>query len=788
MPPLLYYQIMPRALLITILLVATVLILFVPARQQMILSEGIDNFASHRPLYAGQRLSQVLTSQGKILGVGAIVVDLHRAEQLVDVEVQVVEIMNNEVVAAATIPSTAIHDDRFAYALFDSPLKTTQQKIRIEFTAPEATANTALGLRLDPQTTAPSSSRVENGQEKPGTFAVAVIEQVPLWRYLANSALLYPAKWLTSISVVAIVIALALLSLKIGWRSRPPAVRRAVEIGIILCLAALAFNHRMHIIPQFKGVSGGDPYNYLLITRSITKLENPFQAKRLPGYPLLLVPTYLSQSIDDHTAMRTISAVSAAGSLIMLALLARTLQLPWSVQLVSAALLAWQKDFFWTSLRPEPYTLYTFLLLTSLWLFFRANKPRQQILFSLALGYAAMTRHEGFVLAIILFTASMIKLVWPAIKRGRFTETLNWNLEIKNLLAMYLPALLIVLPFFVHNALRYGSPLFTPYWHSERLQIVDSWPAFQEALGATWGVLGSMWKQAWTILERVSINKLLFAAAAVATILWSLLPNLNITSYRPKVIGAGVLIISLLALVAILVSSVTSSVQFNATLLVITAAIILISPLPFVIIGRAKGALVLLIAISQIAVATWFHPFPKHYQQSYPLIILVITTVWLVPLWQLVRRRQRLTLLPAAWLVVATAAILLPLAHTEVRLFQQINAAIDNANEKTAADAVGYWAVLSARQLPGPYAIDQLNLPAQLYLENSLEVYPYSDQADSQQERRWLSDQGINVLIDTSLSPVFASPANAWQPVASFKSEGSGEVLLKSSVYIVSER
>src|SRR5687767_15125022 len=43
----------------------------------------------------------------------------------------------------------------------------------------------------------------------------------------------------------------------------------------------------------------------------------------------------------------------------------------------------------------------------------------------------------------------------------------------------------------------------------------------------------------------------------------------------------------------------------------IAAACLLVSPLAIVGLTRWPGALVLAIALSQIGIATWFHPFPK---------------------------------------------------------------------------------------------------------------------------------------------------------------------------------
>ncbi len=95
--------------------------------------------------------------------------------------------------------------------------------------------------------------------------------------------------------------------------------------AIISCIAILGLLCRIWVANQFSGVSGGDAYNYLSITQSILAGDNPFDnTKRLPGYPLLLVPFVLTEKVDIEYTMRLIQIVASVWIVAMVTLLVKS--------------------------------------------------------------------------------------------------------------------------------------------------------------------------------------------------------------------------------------------------------------------------------------------------------------------------------------------------------------------------------------------------------------------------------------------------------------------------------
>lgn len=753
------------------------LALYLPIPQQRILSRGVDSFATHRSLFGKHVLSQDLITQGAVSEVGAILVDYFRANQLVDVTVTIEDVATQTTLTNVTIAAQNIQDDAFATAPLPQPIGQRRQHLRLHFTAPDATVKNPIGIRYDPDLQ-PGFARYENSQEKSGTFAIQVTERVPAWRFFFTHITQNPVRSQQVALSILITLILAALGSRLGFSQFTPRHQKIIEYGAIIILVILALSTRWHIIRQLGGVSGGDPYNYLFITDSLTNFQNPFAGvKRLPGYPLLLAPAYLLLQIDDQLAMRLISTVSAGGALFMLFLLTRSLKLPWAVQLLAPALLAWQKDFVWVSTRPEPYTFYTFLLLASLVLWFNQTKRWQQITFGFVLGYAAMTRQEGFVLAAILALASVIRELYKLYKDRFTSETKSQAVNaLKKLSLAYLPALLLVLPFFIHNTVSFGNPIYTPYFKGERLQIVDSYAAFKDAMGATWGVLGSMFKPQWDQLERVGFGDGRFRAGVIGTLAWfAFWYFVPLSRRRPVIIVAA--LISIFVVLWQLWIFITANPAFAANLLPITAGIIYITALPFLVNTKLPGILITTVALSQILIATWFHPFPKHYQQSYPLIALFITTALIAPLF-----RPKFKSLPTIAIFSILLPLIIPIPLLAFKLYDTTTIAIDDQNANTALDSVVYRATQAARQLSGPHGFDQAYLPARLYFEDQAKYYTPEDSTPDK-DQQWLEENNIKTLVVINDSGAFQNLSDDWQLLETFKSAGKEEFIFESYVY-----
>jgi hypothetical protein len=739
-------------LAIAVVAVAALLASFMPVNQYRIISAGIDAYEDHRPIFGQQTQSGEVSLQGTLLGAGAIMVDLRHSKALTDVQLTAANVQDGSIIAAATIPVSAIKDDIFATAFFPQPIS-EHSAVRLTFAAPQATEHNAIGIRIDPN----SGTHISGGQEQRGQLATIVIERVTVWRYLLTNVHQYSDRLLL-VGIAAAAIALLLLAPHLS-RWQWLGITLAAALGIAGFVTHLAYVFGLH------GVSGGDPYNYLFISQNISHLQNPFEGvKRLPGFPLLLVPNFVLHFMSDMLWMRFISMLSAVGIAIMLFLLGGELALPLSIRLLAPALLLWQKDFFWTSWRPEPYTFYALLLVTVLWLFFKLRQSRYDYAFGIVLGYAAMTRQEGFVLAAVI---GILALLY-------YRTQLGW----KGYLRAFLPALLLVAPFFIHNTIAYGNPFFTPYFEGDRLQIVNSWEMFKDSSGATWGVLSSLWKVAWDELTRVDMTTPLFLGSLAALLAWwairAFLPRRHIA------IKLAMLALDLVLLAVVFILLFTNKALLQENILTISAAALLISAIPFVITTKWKGAVIIAVALSQIFIATWFHPFPKHFQQVYPLLMLMLAVVIGAP--RLTNDSEETPVIDA----FSNFALLLPLGLIILLTFGKLPPEIDKSNQGTALDHVTYKAVQLARTLPGPYGFDEAYLSARLYFEDHAWYYGDSDE-NLAEEEHWLAEHHIRTMVVTNANHVFRKPKANWHLIKSFKTEAKDEALVESSVYEIDQ-
>jgi hypothetical protein len=452
----------------------------------------------------------------------------------------------------------------------------------------------------------------------------------------------------------------------------------------------------------------------------------------------------------------------------MVFLLAKRLSLPWPIPLVAALLLAMQKDFFTVSLRPEPYTFYTLLLMIALWLYYNLTSPASQLALGIVLGYAAMTRQEGFALALVLGLASLFR--WK-------------KLWLKGYMLTFLPALLIITPFLVTNTLERGHPFASPYFEGERLQIVDSWGAFQDSLGATWGIIGSLWKPSWEELVRPSFSHPTLWIGFIIPLLlliasWGTSQQKQGNKQQP--VAAVVLTLCLFVLLSVM----STAYLFNHAvaeeyITVALAGALLGSIIPFIFATRGHGAVVIAILITQILIATWFHPFPKHYQQDYPLLMLILATGLLFP-----PRLLHPKLAPMS-LAIQTLLILMPVALITVALINKANLFIDRWNTENAFDSVMYRAAKTAQHLPGPYAFEQAYLPALLFFEKNVHVASLSDHSSPALEKQWLTDHRIRTLVIDNAHASFTKPDPSWLKVAEYKAEGRQKQFFIVTVYTI---
>ncbi|OGY36934.1 MAG: hypothetical protein A3E36_04575 [Candidatus Andersenbacteria bacterium RIFCSPHIGHO2_12_FULL_45_11b] len=720
-------------------------LLFIPIYQTRVVSYGIDAYSNHKPIYGnrGERFNIQTTSHTRAIGI--ILVDMRRSKSLTDVSVRIADAKTAQTIAQSIIPKNEIRDDTFVFAnLKDTPIPAGTD-IQIEVSAPDATNQNPIGMRFE-----------ENNIEP----AIALKERVPLWNAIVTIGKNRASDW----KHVGIAAAASLLIAMPALFGKNRKRYWLIALGIII---AASLYSRFWIVSQFGGVSGGDAYNYLAISTALSEFQNPFEhTKRLPGYPLLLVPILVSGAFDEQFVMRSMQIIASMWAIAALVALARSLNITWPAAIASGAIAALQKDYFWTSTRPEPYALYTAFLITALWLYVRIYQKAPayySFLFGIILGYSAMVRQEGFVLAAVLGICSLGYELYLIFRTG-----ITWRTSGKRFALMYLPALLIVSPFFIHNISSYGTPFYTPYLEGERLQIVDSFHAFKDAVGASWGVLGSMWKPAWDQLERLDLTTLPFMASVIGMWAWyALVRNVHTKKYTPLV--TALLVLTWFALIA---GAVYAKPFINGNVPIITAGFILASIPAFLLETKFFGIVILLVLISQIGVATWFHPFPKHYEQSYPLIALMIATA-------LLARLPERKVLTASGMAMA----LLPFFLIASFLAQKVNDAIDRQNEDAALDSVTYRAARYARNLPGPIGFDQAYLPARLYFDPNAIYFPSEENPAQKMEQHWLKEHAIKTLVVTNVNNVFKKPYPDWKHLVTFKAASHDERIEEATIY-----
>src|SRR3989339_26229 len=147
---------------------------------------------------------------------------------------------------------------------------------------------------------------------------------------------------------------------------------------ILIAVFIFLFNFvlRAYFAGQIKGVSGGDAYNNLFIARYIAEGQNPFEgARRLPFYPLLLVPTQFF-NIDPIMYSRIVSAVAGSLLSVVIYLFSLSFGLNIFLSIVAALLTGMSPSLFFVSIRPLSNSTFALLTVYSIYLFYKTYKKK----------------------------------------------------------------------------------------------------------------------------------------------------------------------------------------------------------------------------------------------------------------------------------------------------------------------------------------------------------------------------------------------------------------------------
>lgn len=220
--------------------------------------------------------------------------------------------------------------------------------------------------------------------------------------------------------------------------------------ALAIFIFVLAF--RIYFAAKITGVSGGDAYNNLFIARYIYEGQNPFEgARRLPFYPLLLVPTQFL-GIDPILYSRIVSSIAGSAIAVVIYLFASSFGLSIFSSAVISLLAGMSPSSLFVSVRPLSNSTFAFLATLSIYLFYKIYKEKKlkfSYTLSVVMGFLSMTRHEGFIISAIL-------ILFLAVKA--------WNgKRIKELIISLIPYALIVLPFFINNLITFKKLFYSDY-------------------------------------------------------------------------------------------------------------------------------------------------------------------------------------------------------------------------------------------------------------------------------------------------------------------------------------
>jgi hypothetical protein len=278
-----------------------------------------------------------------------------------------------------------------------------------------------------------------------------------------------------------------------AWRQWP---WRAAWPGIALALAALAL--RLAFISRYPLLYDVDAYGRWL------ERDHPFSS---PWVPLFQVCLYLlTRLADSILAVRLLSAVFGAAAALAFWLLLRRAFGP-AIAYLGALLLALNPLFTLFTIVPYQEGLFLSLAFLALWLARAPDGPRWPPL-ALVTGLAALTRYEGWLLALLLW----LFLLWRVWR----TDRLTWRFAAASALALgWAPLLWIAAQRNVSpTGIETLAPTLDPTSLVTTLQAL--WPQWTFHLGIAGGALalgGLLWL-GWRATRGSELAALLLAFLA----------------------------------------------------------------------------------------------------------------------------------------------------------------------------------------------------------------------------------------------------------------------------------
>ncbi|MBI1833979.1 MAG: hypothetical protein HYR90_04100 [Candidatus Andersenbacteria bacterium] len=662
-------------------------LLFVPTPHKKVLTHGTDSFKTHEPLYGDIVLSQKVESPEKVIGIGILAVDLNRSHQLSPLTITV---RNNDrqTITQEKIAPENIVDDTFVWAQFRNEIIPPHTPFEIQLTAPEATRETALGIRFD---------------EQDNHLALGVIESIPAWYQVQVWQQEHPT---LSIRLITMLIG-SLVFIFLGFKNELLEKRRTFLL-ILSIIVLVSIGIRIPTAGSINSLFGGDALNYVAKARAWANGDDPFaaDARKAPLLPFLLLPAV--ELVDPLMLGRGIGIASAAIGVILLVLIARQLKLPAEVALGAGILLAVNRMWWWESVHGLSNIPFATLLLATTFAFLK-NSPYLTGIFA---GLTTLMRFEGALVAAII-------MPWAWI------QSRNWQMVLRSsvpiLILISIP--LVLWPFTGESGVRSAEDITSDpglYIAWDKGDLINNFSRFRVFIGRLW------------ILREFVGNQ--FSAFGVGTLLGVGMAALSSWRYK-KVFGAVPYIAAILLLSAIAYNH-HDSVKFAALSITGAAGV----GLGYLIVQKPKQLLPLTVMLAaQILTVTVILPKDRYYTAVIPFVALfIVTGIYAVGYWN--KRWSRFGILVAIGAFIG-------LTYADTRL--ALPGLISNYNEKTPEATALITAARHARTHTATIAIPdyatlfmQTHIPKEQYV-----IVPLEGVLTATEELRELRKRNVTYVL-----------------------------------------
>lgn len=656
--------------------------------------EGVNSYATHRGFFGEHTVGQTLRwPGGRISAVGVWLGHYVRHEQpRGDVILRIRESPTGPVLRESRLATSVLRLKELNVFRFPPIPDSSGKTLTLELHAPNIPMNGALGARTDPNPNAePTGTLHQDGQAKDGDLAFRLMRRGGLWSKLAAALQKDRSlriRTLQAAGAASVFVLFAWILETVVRRARRPLLTEAFIIGALLLIL---LGVRLVLAHDVRAAPPGDPYNFVFILERLLGGRNPYEnEKRLPGYPIVLLPSglFTDDPILAGKVANQIIIVLAAGAAYALA---RRIGVSPRGALFAATAFSLSRDTLFLPFHPLSYPLFTLQGLLALLAapFARAHIGRAIIL-GVILGWMAETRYEGMII-IPLF---LLYLLWHGWQRWRTQGKSFWNAFAPSL-ACAVTVLVFLLPFFAHNLRTYGTPFYSDYLDAPVTNVRRSPEELRTHLGQTHGVFSSFWWPLWRQKVRLAVDTLFWITAAATGVLLAVHARVRRISLPALEWWLGIFAVA--SVVAVQLLFLRTIEDRDAVWTTINRSVLIAAIAGWVMLlwrsNASRGVFLVgaLLAIPPL----WVHPHPKNFLHMIPFVALGLGAAFDALLPTFVQATRRTKGMALATSCLAAFALSLPLVET----FHGLDGAIEIHNEKYVDDTLLREAAIAARKL-----------------------------------------------------------------------------------------